>query len=181
VKRKKLHIYLDNAKLIEKQEKIYYNGRKHTRSRYGNNSITAYITYKQLRGLEIRGEEGLVCNGEINADKFKLKVYGESQVTLASLQTKKFKASIYGVNDIEIKAGSAKHQLYRLFGENKINTQNLLSNTTASRIYGEGRLTINANDKLRITAFGEPEIRLDGPARINKGLILGRADIRVKR
>ncbi len=181
VKRKKLHIYLDNAKLIEKQDKFYYNGEKHTRSHYGNSSVTAYITYKQLRGVEVRGEEGLVCNDEINADKFKLKVYGENKVTFASLQANKFKASIFGVNDIEIKSGNAGHQLYRLFGENKINTINFESKTTASRIYGEGRLTVNANDELRITAFGEPEIRLNGPAKINKGLILGRADIKVKR
>lgn len=148
---------------------------------YRGSSVTAYITYKELRGLEIRGEEELVCNGAINAPKFKLKVYGESEVTLASLQTNRFKASIFGANKIEIKSGVAGHQLYRLFGENKIDTQHLSSNTTASRIYGEGRLTINANDELKITAFGEPEIRLSGPAQINKNIILGRADIKVKR
>jgi len=181
VRRKKLHIYLDDAKLVGKQDKYYYNGNKYTRSRYNGSSITAYITYKELRGLEIRGEEELVCNGAINADKFKLKVYGESEVTLSSLQTNRFKASIFGTNKIEIKAGAAGHQLYRLFGENKIDTQNLSSNTAASRIYGEGRLTLNANDELKITAFGEPEIRLSGPAHINKNIILGRADIKVKR
>ncbi|MCB0491060.1 MAG: DUF2807 domain-containing protein [Cyclobacteriaceae bacterium] len=181
VRRKKLHIYLDDAKLVGKQDKYYYNGDKYTRSRYRGSSITAYITYRELRGLEIRGEEELVCNGAINADKFKLKVYGESEVTLASLQTNRFKASIFGTNRIEIKAGAAGHQLYRLFGENKIDTQHLSSNTAASRIYGEGRLTLNANDELKITAFGEPEIRLSGPAHINKNLILGNADIKVKR
>jgi hypothetical protein len=181
VRRKKLHIYLDNARLVEKQEKFYYNGQNHSRSRYGNDRVTAYITYKELRGVEIRGDEGLVCNGAIKADRFKLKVYGENTVSLASLQTNRFKASIYGSNDIEIKSGAAGHQLYRLFGENKIDTQNMESNTTSSRIYGEGRLTVNASDELRITAFGEPEIRLSGPAHINKGLILGNADIRVKR
>lgn len=181
VRRKKLHIYLEDAKLVGKQEKFYYNGTKQTRSMYRGRSVTAYITYKELRGLEIRGEEELVCNGAINADHFKLKVYGETRVKLASLQTNKFKASVYGSNDIEIKSGTAGHQLYRLFGENKINTQHLSSNTTASRIYGEGRLTINANDELKITAFGEPEIRLSGPAHINKNIILGRADIKVKR
>ncbi|MEP2667611.1 MAG: DUF2807 domain-containing protein [Cyclobacteriaceae bacterium] len=181
VRRKKLHIYLDDAMLVGKQDKYYYNGNKYTRSRYHGSSITAYITYKELRGLEIRGEEELVCNGAINADKFKLKVYGESEVTLSSLQTNRFKASIFGTNKIEIKAGAAGHQLYRLFGENKIDTQNLSSNTAASRIYGEGRLTLNANDELKITAFGEPEIRLSGPAHINKNIILGRADIKVKR
>lgn len=181
VKRKKLHIYLDDAKLVGKQEKIYYNGDRYTRSPYRGSSITAYITYRELRGLEIRGEEELVCNGAINADKFKLKVYGESEVTLSSLQAKRFKASIFGNNKIEIKAGAAEHQLYRLFGENKIDTQHLSSYTTASRIYGEGRLTINAQDELKITAFGEPEIRLSGSAHINKNIILGRADIKVKR
>jgi len=181
VKRKKLHIYLDDAKLVGKQEKYYHNGQKYTRNRYNNVSVTAYITYKELRGLEIRGEEGMVCNGAINADKFKLKVYGENRIVLASLQTKKFKASIFGSNNIVIKSGTAGHQLYRLFGENKIDTQNLESNTTASRIYGEGRLTVNASDELKITAFGEPEIRLTGNGRVNKNLILGKADIRVKR
>jgi len=181
IRRKKLHIYLDNARLVEKQEKFYYNGYKHSRSRYSNSYVTAYITYRELRGLEIRGEEGLVCNGAITSNKFKLKVYGENDVTLSSIQVNKFKASIFGSNQIEIKSGTAGHQLYRLFGENKIDTQNLVSNTTASRIYGEGRLTLNANDELRIIAFGEPEIRLNGPARINKGLILGSADIKVRR
>ncbi len=181
VRRKKLHIYLDNARLVEKQEKFYYNGQRHTRSRYDNSRVTAYITYRELRGLEIRGEEGLVCNGAISAKKFKLKVFGENNVSLSALQADKFKASIFGSNDVEIKSGAIGHQLYRLFGENKIDTQNLESNTTASRIYGEGRITLNAYDELRITAFGEPEIRLNGPARINKGLIFGNADIRVRR
>lgn len=181
VKRKKLQLYLDDAKLVSRPEKYYYNGQKHTRDRYNNVSVTAYVTYTTLRGLEIRGEEDLVCNGAIQADKFKLKVYGASHVTLASLQTKRFKASVYGSNQIHIRAGNATHQLYRLFGENKIDTEHLSSHTTASRIYGEGRLTVSAQDELKIIAFGEPEIRLSGPAQINKNIILGEADIKVKR
>ena len=181
VKRKKLHIYLDDARLIGKQDKFYENGHKYTRSRYGKNSITAYITYTSLRGLEIRGEEGLACHSGITANKFKLKVFGENNVSIESLQANRFKASVYGNNEIEIKSGTAGHQLYRLFGENKINTLNLVSNTTASRIYGEGRLTVNANDELKITAFGEPEVRLSGPARIKKSIVLGRPYIKVKR
>lgn len=181
VTRKKLHIFLNHAKYVEKQEKYYYNGGKMRVSRYKNKSVTAYVTYRELRGLEIRGDKGLVCNSPIHADKFKLKVYGENEVTLASLQANKFKASIYGVNNIEIKSGMAGHQVYRLFGENKIDTQNMESNTATSRIYGTGRLTVNANDELKISAFGEPEIRLTGTASINKNIILGEASIKVKR
>lgn len=181
VRGKKLRIYLDDARLVEKQRTIYENGYRRKVSRYGNVQVTAYITYKTLRAIDIRGEQGLTCNGPIEADKFKLNVYGEHQVHIASVNAKKFKASIFGANNIMIKSGEAGHQVYRVFGENKIDTENLLSNTTSSRIYGVGTLTLNANDELRITAFGEPEIRLRGGAHINKSLILGNADIRVKR
>ena len=181
IKNKKLHIYLDDARFAEKQEKYYYNGHKMKVSRYGNTSITAYITYKSLRGIEIRGEKGLTCNDPINADRFKLKVYGENEITVASLQTKRFKASIFGTNKVKINEGAVEHQIYRLFGENTIDTENLKSITTSSRIYGEGQLTVNANEELKLTAFGDPEIRLAGPATINKSLILGDPEIKVKR
>lgn len=181
VRRKKLHVYLDRAKLIEKRDKYYQYGNKVRVSRYKNSSVTAYVTYKQLRGIEIRGSEGLTCNSPITTDKFKLKAYGENEISIASLQTNKFKASIYGENTIEIKGGLAGHQVYRLFGENKIDTQNLESNTAISRIYGTGRLTVNASDEFKISAFGEPEIRLTGSAFINKNLILGDPSIKVRR
>ncbi len=181
VKRRKLHVYLDDARFVEKKEKYYYGGNKVRHSRYGNSSVTAYITYSELRGVEIRGEKGLVCNGPLKAEKFKLKVYGANEVTLTSLETDKFKASIFGSNDIAIKSGMAGHQVYRLFGENRIDTQKLESNTTTSRIYGEGRLTVSAHDELKITAFGEPEIRLAGDAAIHKRIVFGATNIRVKR
>lgn len=181
VRRKKLMIYLDDARLFEKRHKYYYMGQKHSVSRYGHRYVTAYVTYKDLRGIDIRGEKGVTCESPIVTNKFKLKVYGENDVSLASLQTEKFKASVFGANNVEINGGAVKHQVYRLFGENKINTQKLESNTAVSRLYGEGTLTLNAQDELKISAFGEPEIRLDGPAHINKNIILGLANIKVRR
>ncbi|MCB0488310.1 MAG: DUF2807 domain-containing protein [Cyclobacteriaceae bacterium] len=181
VKRKRLLIYLDDARLVGKRQKYYYNGQKHSVSRYGHRYVTAYVTYKNLRGIEIRGEKGVECESAIVSDKFKLKVYGENEVSLASLKTEKFKASIFGINHVKINGGSVEHQVYRLFGENEIDTQKLSSNTAVSRLYGEGTLTLNAQDELKISAFGEPEIRLDGPAHINKNIILGAANIKVRR
>jgi hypothetical protein len=181
VSHKKLQIYLDDARFVEKRKTSRYYGNKMKISRYQGNSITAYVTYKKLRAIEMRGDKGLVCHDPITADKFKLSIYGENDVTLASLQTGKFKASVFGANTIEVKSGSVDHQVYRLFGENQINTQNLSSNTANSRIYGTGRLLVNANDELKISAFGEPEIRLTGPASINKGIIIGEASIKVRR
>lgn len=175
VRRGKLLIYLDEARIVDKRVKRYKGGSRV--SMYHDAVITAYVTYRELSQLEIRGESDLSCDSAIVADKFKLKVYGSNEVNLAYLKTTKFKASFYGENVIKIRAGETQHQVYRLFGENKIDTRGLESNTTSARIYGEGRLRLKANDEVRLTSFGEPDIDINGPAHISKGIMIGRTSI----
>lgn len=172
----KLHLYLDNARIVEKQERT--NEYHSKMSIYRDAEVTAYVTYTELSALEVRGEQEVTCLSSINSDKFKLKVYGETEITLESLTTQKFKAVVYGENKIKIKEGKADHQRYRLYGENKIDTRALSSATVSTTIYGEGRLTVNATDEVRISAFGEPQINVMGTSFINKGIVIGRAEIR---
>ncbi len=172
----KLHLYLDNARIVEKQERT--NEYHSKMSIYRDVEVTAYVTYIELSALEVRGEQEVTCLSSINSDKFKLKVYGETEITLESLTTQKFKAVVYGENKIKIKEGKADHQRYRLYGENKIDTRALSSATVSTTIYGEGRLTVNATDEVRISAFGEPQINVMGTSFINKGIVIGRAEIR---
>lgn len=171
----KLRIYLDQARLVDKRERTSDN---HSRvSMYQDVTVTAYVTFRHLKELEMRGEETLTCESEIDVDKFKLKVYGEAEVNLASLNTHKFKASLYGVNNIKIKSGESTHQVYRLFGENKIDTRGFESITASARIYGEGRLRMKATDEVRINSFGEPDIDISGNPHISRGIIIGRSHI----
>lgn len=181
VRRHKLHIYLNDAKFVEKRDRYYLNGYAYKRSRYTGTSITAYVTYKALKGVEIRGEEELVCNTNLGGDKFKLKAYGETEINLTSLNTRKFKVCLFGENKMKISGGEAGHQTYRLYGDNNVDTQQVKSNTISSRIYGEGILRISANNELRLTALGEPHIMLDGGAHINKQIVLGEPEIQVRR
>jgi hypothetical protein len=46
-------------------------------------------------------------------------------------------------------------------------------------MYGEGRLSVNASDEVRINAFGEPRINVSGTSHISRGIIIGKADIRM--
>jgi hypothetical protein len=172
----KLKIYLDQARLVDKREHSSENHNSRV-SMYHDVTVTAYVTYRYLKELEMRGEEELICQSEIDTDKFKLKVYGKAEVNLASLKAHKFKASLYGVNNIKIKSGESAHQVYRLFGENKIDTRGLESATASARIYGEGRLRMKANDEVRINAFGEPDIDISGNPHISRGIIIGRSHI----
>ncbi len=175
----KLKIFLDHARIVEKQARIHENGNSRKQGIYAGASVTAYVTYRELKSVAIRGESELRCDDELSAAKFKLKAYGENEIRLASLQTKKFKSSLYGENDLKINSGQTNRQVYRLFGENKIDTHNFISETASTRIYGEGKIRVNASNEVRITAFGEPSVIIDGTSFVSKGIILGHADIRV--
>ena len=181
VKGNRLRIYLDHARIVEKQVHIKENGHHTKRGIYAGSSITAFVTYKSLKSLEIRGEQELRCDGDISTDKFKLRAYGESEIRLASLHAKKFKTSLYGENNLKISSGETNRQVYRLFGGNKIDTRGMKSAMASTRIYGEGKISVNASEEVRVNAFGEPTINIQGTSIVSKGIIIGHADIRVSK
>lgn len=174
VKGRTLQIYLDDAKVTERLERIHPNEK---RSIYQDAVITAYVTYTQLEGLEIRGNQELVCKSPIQAERFTLKAYGENEVRLSSVKTDYLKMSLYGENDIKIAGGKAEFQKYKLFGENKIDTQELRSYSTTANTFGESRIRLSTQDQLRINAFGESQISYNGNANVNRGLMFGNTQI----
>jgi HSP20 family molecular chaperone IbpA len=176
VRGKTLHIYLDKARKTEKTKRTKNSeGKRH--GVYEGAAITAYVTYKEIEYLEMRGNQVLTCYDPIEAEQFKLKAYGENNITLASLKTEYFKASLYGENDVRIKNGKAMDQRYRVYGENKINTQEMKSTYTSTSMFGDGELRINTTEEVRVNAFGDSHIHIDGGAHISNRLVLGKAKI----
>lgn len=175
----RLRIYLDDARFVVKKKKTHDENYTSKVNGYRDASVTAYVTYRELKVLDVRGEEEVTCIDAIKSEKFKLKIYGEAEVNLASLHTKRFKAVLYGENKLTIKEGQTGHQRYRIYGVNKIDTHALASETISTTIYGEGRLSVNASDDVRINAFGEPKVNVSGTSHISRGIIIGRADIRM--
>lgn len=174
VKGKKLKIYLDEAKAIEKQEKTkYYN----KQSIYRDANITAYVTYVNLSDLEIRGDQELTCLSPIRSENFTLRAYGENDITLSHLKTANLHVSLYGENKLTIEDGKAEYQKYRLFGENKIDTRKLRSYSTKATSYGSSKIKVNTEDQLRVNAFGESQISYKGAAQLNRGIVIGENQI----
>jgi len=169
-----LRVYLDEAKVTEPNE---YVNPHHKRSIYRDVTITAYVTYKELEHLEIRGNQELTCTSPLRAEKFVLKAYGENEITLASVKAEYMKTSLYGENKLRIKGGKAEYQKYKLFGENKIDTQELKSYSTTANIFGESNIKLNTQDQLKVNAFGESQVSYHGDANVNRGLIFGHAEI----
>lgn len=169
-----LRVYLDEAKVAEK---TYRTDGNQKRSIYHDAAVTAYVTYKELEHLEIRGNQELTCNGPLKAERFTLKAYGENDINLSSLKTEYLRTSLYGDNDLKIKTGKAEYQKYKLFGENKIDTQDLKSFSATTTIFGESKIKLNTQDNLKVNAFGESQVSYNGNASVNRGLIFGKAQI----
>ena len=169
-----LRVYLDDAKVTEK---MYRTEGNQKRSIYHDASVTAYVTYKELEHIEIRGNQELTCKSPIKAERFTLKAYGENEINLVSLKTEYLRTSLYGDNDLKINTGKAEFQKYKLFGENKIDTHDLKSFSATATIFGDNRLTLNTQDNLKVTAFGESQVNYNGNASVNRGLIFGKSQI----
>ena len=173
-----LHLYLDGARKVERRVDSYSDRYHRYRNMYEGASITAYVTYRDLEGLEIRGEQELTVLDPIESPEFTLRAYGENEITLASLKTEYFRVSLYGENRLNIKAGKVIEQRYKLYGENDINTTEMKSAYISTSIFGEGDLRVHSAKEVRINAFGEPKIQVNGDGKIYKRLIFGHATIR---
>ncbi|HEY5823110.1 MAG TPA: DUF2807 domain-containing protein [Cyclobacteriaceae bacterium] len=178
IRHNKLHVFLDGSKLFPKQEKRREGSYTYKKDKYNNAIITAFITYRELKSLEVRGEEEVTVEDAITSEKFKLKAYGTAEIQIASLTTGKFKAKLYGENRLKIKDGEIKSQKYKLFGENKINTEAIESQTITSTIYGEGLVRVKASEEMRLTSFGDPNIQLSGSADLTHRIVIGNPRIR---
>ena len=167
VKHNTLQIYLDGSRFTEKRKRVKKNGWAEKESIYSNASVTAYVTYRDMDKLVVRGEQEVEVQGAIKNRKFKLSVYGECSITLASIQTGKFKACLFGQHTLKIKSGIVDTQKYKLFGENKIDAQGIQSEEITSATYGESKLKFNAKENLRLVTFGESDVIIKGGAHIN--------------
>jgi hypothetical protein len=177
VNNKTLWVYLEGAKQIPKNETTHENGYKEKHSIYNSTVVTATITYKVLNDLSIRGEETQLCKSPISADKFNLKIYGESKVTFNEVNFGELHTKLYGESTLEIKAGAIKEQNYLSYGESKINSIAVTGRTGYITAYGEADFTMNASDKIKVTAFGDAKLHYKGDPEIVKGLHFGEIQI----
>ena len=174
---KTLRIYLDDAKEVVKTEKIYEDGKEVKRPIYTGTVVSATVTYKKLGELSVRGEETIVCKSALKGDKFRLKIYGESEVYLNEVNLSELKTTIYGESSLIIKAGSVTEQRYTAYGESTVNSLNINSHKTKITAYGESNFQLNVSDEIKLSSYGEAVVDYKGNAAINKGLNFGEVRI----
>ncbi|MDW3196138.1 MAG: DUF2807 domain-containing protein [Cytophagales bacterium] len=169
-----LRIYLEGSRLTPRN--IRENGM--SLEAYKHADITAYVTYKTLKKLSVRGDQRVVCESSLKGKRFKLKAYGDNQVLLMGVEADFFKASMYGDNRLEIDGGKSIKQKYLSFGDNEVKARDYEADFTKTTSFGDGEFSFNAKDVIKVVAFGDADIQYHGGAYLERGLILGDSDIR---
>jgi len=177
VKGKTLHIYLDDAKVYTKSEKVKYEDYKGKKAVYSGTVASAKVYYKDLELISLRGEETHKVESPLKGDKLTLRIYGESEVYMSEVDLKEFFATIYGEAYLEVKEGRAERQRVISYGESEVNTLGVNNSTAKVTAYGEGRIKLNVADELKVTSYGEASIHYMGSPMVNRGLVIGETTI----
>jgi hypothetical protein len=177
LKGKTLHIYLDDAKVYTKSEKVNFDDYKGKYAKYHGTVVSAKVYYTDLEEISLRGDETHKVDGLLDGKRLTLKIYGESEVYLKEIQVDEFFATLYGESYLEVKEGNAHRERIISYGESEINTFGVENRTAKITAYGEGKVNLHVSDELKVTAYGEASVHYKGSPMVNKGLVLGDATI----
>lgn len=178
VKGEALRVYLDDAKETTKYKTIVKNGAKMKVPMYKGKVLTIKVTYKHIDNLSLRGEQRTICESLIDVEDFRLKIYGESQVTFNGVNFKELDADIYGESEFTIKKGRIDNQKITAYGEGQINLVEVDNRTSKLKAYGEAKFTVNTSTRIKFTAYGEAELYYKGNAEVETGLSIGDSEIK---
>ena len=178
VKGNTLHIYLDDAKVYTKSQKVKYDDYKGKHAIYDGTLVSAKIYYRDLELVSLRGDETHRLESPLTGDEFKILMYGEPDVYVNSIELDEFYATVYGEAYLEVKEGHSSRQKIVTYGEGEINTLGVSNESAKVTAYGESRIRLAVSDDLKVTAYGEASVSYKGSPVVNKGIVIGEATIR---
>ncbi|MBX2817421.1 MAG: DUF2807 domain-containing protein [Saprospiraceae bacterium] len=166
-----LYIYLRDARHLERQYKRKGRGYSYRTGVYEGGKATAYVSYVDLKKLVVKGEQDVVVEGSVFANRFRLKMYGEPDVRFHELYSEKLHTTAYGECDLEIKSGHVEKQKCVLYGESQLDTEHMKTDRVKVTSFGDNSVSVDA-DRMSVTAFGEMEVRHVGRL-YPRGLVIG--------
>jgi hypothetical protein len=129
-------------------------------------SITVFITYKNLLGIENNGATEISAKNAIKSDKFYLKGSGASEVTL-DFDVKELTIDYSGASELKLK-GSTNDLGVALSGASELSASNLKSKTATIDISGASDVKIYATESIEGKTSGASSVKVNGGASVDK-------------
>ncbi|CAM1368944.1 head GIN domain-containing protein [Tenacibaculum xiamenense] len=177
VKNGTLQVYLEGAKTYTKNKKVYHDGYKRKVPLYKNRVVVLTITYSEVEVFSVRGEEKITFETPVKQEECKLRIYGDSEVTINEIDVDRLSATIYGESYLKLEKGSVNKQKITAYGASKVMAYDIASKETKVTAYGDGTYQVNASERVKVTSYGEAKILYKGEASLKKGIVIGESTI----
>lgn len=172
-----LKIYLDGAKTYTKSKKVKNNGQKARMELYQGTQAEVTVIYRNLKDLEVRGEELVELESPLVQDQFDLALYGETDVLIKSAELDNLMVALYGESTLKIEDGEIRFQKYKAYGESEVDALGITNSSAKITAFGESEFRISVSDRLKVTSYGEADVQYRGNPSIDKGVVLGENSI----
>lgn len=173
-----LHLYLEGAKTIPKNEKVKQGNNKTKVPLYNNTTAKMTVTYQELRALSLRGEEKFLFENPLAAVEFKLSLYGEIRLDIPKVTFDRLDMDLFGENELEIKSGKINDNKITSYGENEVEMIGVESEQANISSYGDAEITLFVNKEIKLTAYGETHLEYKGQPLIKKGIVIGETTVK---
>jgi len=173
-----LHVYLEGAKTIPKNEKVKQGDNKTKVPLYKNTTVKMTVTYQDLRALSLRGEEKFIFEDPLATVEFKMSLYGEIDLVIPKVTFDRLDMDLFGENELEIKTGKINDNKITSYGENEIEMIGVESEQANITSYGDAEITLFVNKEIKLTAYGETHVGYKGQPLIKKGIVIGETIIK---
>lgn len=155
----KYETYVDDGRLVIEM--------KSWRESWRQESITAYITVPEVRGLSLSGSGTIIGETRITSEKLYLKVSGSGDIDL-EVDAKKLESKISGSGEIRLR-GVAKDHEYHLSGSGDLKGYELATQKSRIKISGSGKCEVSISAQLDVKISGSGKVYYRGnPTTVNQ-------------
>lgn len=155
--------------------KIYYESKGLKFSIKRNESLKAYVSFKNLDNLSASGGSDVMVEGNIKSDNLALSLSGGSDFN-GKVDVSKLNVSQSGGSDIDI-SGTAKTIDIDASGGSDFNGYDLVTDNCSINASGGSDIDITVNKELQAEASGASDVSWKGSATVKKAKASGAGSV----
>ncbi|MBV6639468.1 MAG: DUF2807 domain-containing protein [Cyclobacteriaceae bacterium] len=130
--------------------------------------VDGKIYYRSLNELDFRGSHELFTDEKFAADEFTIKLFGESEMSLANVVARQLDIRLIGENELMILDGETVELELKSVGDNEISIKGMKVGDAQIKAIGDNEIDIYVIETLRVNTIGETKIRHKGDAEVKK-------------
>jgi hypothetical protein len=132
-------------------------------------SITVYVTVKELCQLAVAGSGKIIGKSHVNCDNMTLSVAGSGNIN-ADIRSLAVKMSVSGSGGLDI-SGTTTSMDIKIAGSGNVDAKDLQAINSTVSLTGSGSSTINTKEELNVSITGSGGVRyVSEPAKIKSNI-----------